>query len=99
MAQFGRALRSGRRGRVFESRHPDPVGNLDIFKVSDFFAFLYIEQLSIHLILHGVSWKPMGTPKNPIFSVPVGFVHLTKSGSNNMMTVRTDSSKQSISQK
>ena len=23
MAQFGRALRSGRRGRVFESRHPD----------------------------------------------------------------------------
>ena len=23
VAQFGRALRSGRRGRVFESRHPD----------------------------------------------------------------------------
>lgn len=23
MAQFGRALRSGRRGRVFESRHPE----------------------------------------------------------------------------
>ena len=29
MAQFGRALRSGRRSRVFESRHLD-------FKVSDF---------------------------------------------------------------
>ncbi len=25
VAQFGRALRSGRRGRVFESRHPDIV--------------------------------------------------------------------------
>ena len=71
MAQFGRALRSGRRGRVFESRHPDLVGNLDIFKVSDFFTFLYIEQLSIRLILHGVPWKPMGTPKTPFSPSPL----------------------------
>ena len=25
VAQFGRALRSGRRGRVFKSRHPDHI--------------------------------------------------------------------------
>ena len=62
MAQFGRALRSGRRGRVFESRHPDPVGNLDIFwnpayvKVNKFF----LEENNLNTedtIINGETWK------------------------------------------
>ena len=34
MAQLGRALRSGRRGREFESRHPD---HKKIHKIVDFY--------------------------------------------------------------
>ncbi len=42
MAQLGRALRSGRRGREFESRHPDHK-----IRIADFY-FEDIEYLQEH---------------------------------------------------
>ena len=39
MAQFGRALRSGRRGRVFESRRFDTYKNAGNLRVSGIFLF------------------------------------------------------------
>ena len=78
MAQFGRALRSGRRGRVFESRHPDLVGNLDIFKVSDFFCFSIYRAVVYSPNLARSSMETNGDTKNPIFSVPVGFVTIVR---------------------
>ena len=43
VAQFGRALRSGRRGREFESRHLDH--KKPIAESSRFFIFSYISLL------------------------------------------------------
>ena len=40
VAQLGRALRSGRRGRVFESRHPDDFQRLLDFPKVFFYAVL-----------------------------------------------------------
>ena len=44
MAQFGRALRSGRRGRVFESRRFDTYENAGNLRVSGIFS-LWIKSL------------------------------------------------------
>ena len=40
VAQFGRALRSGRRGRVFESRHSDGIGTFDFYRGFRYFFVL-----------------------------------------------------------
>ena len=41
VAQFGRALRSGRKGRRFESCHPDQIGNTPFVGV---FFYLFINR-------------------------------------------------------
>ena len=42
VAQFGRALRSGRRGRVFESRRFDTYKDAVNLKISGIFSIIYI---------------------------------------------------------
>ena len=41
VAQLGRALRSGRRGRVFESRHSDFIESAGFLENKRFGAFLF----------------------------------------------------------
>ena len=42
VAQLGRALRSGRKGRWFESSHPDHPKTLEILAISRVFIFFKI---------------------------------------------------------
>ena len=54
VAQFGRALRSGRRGRVFESRHPDfeSLENRAFFNFADYLKWvtcLFVRVLTVSL--------------------------------------------------
>ena len=55
MAQFGRALRSGRRGRGFESRHLDHKGTVAMIQVAAVpFNFSYLEVLDFKDFLSSV---------------------------------------------
>ncbi len=49
VAQLGRALRSGRRGREFESRHPDSK----LFLSSKEFLFL-LQIRYLHRMIYGI---------------------------------------------
>ena len=55
VAQFGRALRSGRRGRGFESRHLDHEGTVAMIQVATVpFNFSYLEVLDFKDFLSSV---------------------------------------------
>ena len=49
MAQLGRALRSGRRGRVFESRHPDLKAQA-VMPALNLFQILWDNYKGVYLI-------------------------------------------------
>ena len=60
MAQFGRALRSGRRGRVFESRHSDLVNMVaGILELQGSMALSYGLSLYIEIYVGGFFTKKL----------------------------------------
>ena len=60
----GSVLRSGRRGRQFESGHPDPIYNKRCLKINQTPFFILITKLQaffsalLDMIFHG--WQPRG---------------------------------------